>query len=87
MEQVDTTGRLSRLRGLMKQHKVDVYVVPSEDSHSSEYIAGCDARREFISGFSGSAGCAIITLDKAAMATDGRCTYMAGMGGRAIRRW
>ena len=47
-------------------------VVPSEDSHSSEYIAPCDARREFISGFSGSAGTAVITHDKAALATDGR---------------
>ncbi|KAI4284297.1 MAG: hypothetical protein L6R35_004936 [Caloplaca aegaea] len=47
-------------------------VVPSEDSHQSEYIAPCDARREFISGFSGSAGTAVITSDKAALATDGR---------------
>jgi Xaa-Pro aminopeptidase len=47
-------------------------VVPSEDSHSSEYIAPCDARRAYISGFSGSAGCAVITHDKAALATDGR---------------
>ena len=47
-------------------------VVPSEDSHSSEYIAPCDARRAFISGFTGSAGCAVITHDKAALATDGR---------------
>jgi len=47
-------------------------VVPSEDSHASEYIAATDARREFISGFSGSAGTAVVTLDKAALATDGR---------------
>src|SRR5258706_6495420 len=47
-------------------------VIPSEDSHSSEYIAPCDARREFITGFSGSAGCAVVTQDKAALATDGR---------------
>lgn len=47
-------------------------VVPSEDSHSSEYVAPCDARREFISGFSGSAGTAVVTQDKAALATDGR---------------
>jgi Xaa-Pro aminopeptidase len=46
--------------------------VPSEDSHQSEYIAPSDARREFISGFSGSAGTAVITHDKAALATDGR---------------
>lgn len=47
-------------------------VVPSEDSHASEYIAACDGRREFVSGFSGSAGTAVVTLDKAALATDGR---------------
>lgn len=46
--------------------------MPSEDSHQSEYIAPSDARREFISGFSGSAGTAVITHDKAALATDGR---------------
>ncbi|KUJ19796.1 putative Xaa-pro aminopeptidase P [Mollisia scopiformis] len=72
MEKIDTTDRLNRLRELMKQHKVDVYIVPSEDSHSSEYIAPCDARREYITGFTGSAGCAVITHEKAALATDGR---------------
>ena len=46
--------------------------MPSQDSHQSEYIAPTDARREFISGFSGSAGTAIVTKDKAALATDGR---------------
>ncbi|KAJ6132358.1 hypothetical protein N7471_007573 [Penicillium samsonianum] len=72
MGAVDTSERLSKLRQLMQQHKVDVYIVPSEDSHQSEYIAPCDARREFISGFSGSAGTAIISLSKAALSTDGR---------------
>ncbi|KAF4629914.1 hypothetical protein G7Y89_g8232 [Cudoniella acicularis] len=72
MEKVNTTERLTRLRELMKQHKLDIYIVPSEDSHASEYIAPCDARREYISGFSGSAGCAVITHEKAALATDGR---------------
>ena len=56
----------------VQQSLIRNLVVPSEDSHSSEYIAPCDARREFISGFSGSAGCAVITHDKAALATDGR---------------
>ncbi|ESZ99310.1 putative Xaa-pro aminopeptidase P [Sclerotinia borealis F-4128] len=72
METINTTERLAGLRELMRKNKVDIYIVPSEDSHSSEYIAACDARREFISGFSGSAGCAVVTLDKAALATDGR---------------
>ena len=47
-------------------------MIPSEDAHASEYIAPCDARRAFISGFSGSAGTAVVTADKAALATDGR---------------
>lgn len=72
METVDTRARLSELRKLMKERKLDIYIIPSEDSHSSEYIAPCDARREFICGFSGSAGCAVVTHDKAALATDGR---------------
>ncbi|KAG0129765.1 putative Xaa-Pro aminopeptidase P [Tuber indicum] len=72
METVDTTSRLAKLRELMKREKVDVYVVPSEDAHSSEYICAADARRAFISGFTGSAGCAIVTQEKAALSTDGR---------------
>ncbi|KAE8350945.1 hypothetical protein BDV28DRAFT_159187 [Aspergillus coremiiformis] len=72
METVNTSERLSRLRQLMQEHKVDVYIVPSEDSHQSEYIAPCDGRREFISGFSGSAGTAIVSMSKAALSTDGR---------------
>ncbi|KAI0413706.1 peptidase M24, structural domain-containing protein [Xylaria grammica] len=72
MAKVDTTERLTKLRNFMKDRKVDVYIVPSEDSHNSEYIAPCDARRAYISGFTGSAGCAVITHDKAALATDGR---------------
>ncbi|KAH9903710.1 aminopeptidase-like protein [Xylariomycetidae sp. FL2044] len=72
MEKVNTSARLSELRKLMSKNNVDVYIVPSEDSHSSEYIAPCDARRAFISGFTGSAGCAVVTQDKAALATDGR---------------
>ncbi|KAK5116794.1 hypothetical protein LTR62_007468 [Meristemomyces frigidus] len=57
---------------------VQLTFVPSEDAHSSEYIAPTDARREFISGFSGSAGTAVITHDKAALATDGRYFNQAG---------
>ncbi|KAJ5735681.1 uncharacterized protein N7483_000806 [Penicillium malachiteum] len=72
MGTVDTTARLSQLRKLMQEHKVDVYIVPSEDSHQSEYIAPCDGRREFISGFSGSAGTAVVSMTQAGLYTDGR---------------
>ena len=72
MGTVDTTARLTELRELMKAKELSIYIVPSEDSHQSEYIAPCDARRAFISGFTGSAGTAVVTLDRAALSTDGR---------------
>ncbi|KAM4055647.1 metallopeptidase family M24 domain-containing protein [Hirsutella rhossiliensis] len=72
MTRVDTSSRLAHLRRLMEDRSVHIYIVPSEDSHSSEYIADCDSRREFISGFTGSAGCAVVTSEAAALATDGR---------------
>ncbi|KAJ2509801.1 hypothetical protein GGI11_005732 [Coemansia sp. RSA 2049] len=71
---INTTSQLKRLRELMASpsYNISAYVVPSEDAHQSEYVAACDMRRAFISGFDGSAGCAVITADKAAMFTDGR---------------
>lgn len=68
----NTTEKLASLRRLMKEHSVDIYIVPSEDAHQSEYTSPCDGRREFITGFTGSAGWALITEDKAALSTDGR---------------
>ncbi|KAH9530015.1 Xaa-Pro aminopeptidase 1, variant 2 [Dermatophagoides farinae] len=47
-------------------------VVPTSDSHGSEYIAPCDARRAFLTDFTGSAGTAVVTLNEAALWTDGR---------------
>ncbi|KAF9486246.1 Creatinase/aminopeptidase [Pholiota conissans] len=77
---VHTTERLTRLRELMRSKDIGVQavVVPSEDQHSSEYLAHCDERRAFISGFNGSAGCAVITLDNAYLFTDGRYFLQAG---------
>ena len=48
------------------------YIVPSCDAHNSEYLASCDERRAFISGFDGSAGTAIITSKDALLWTDAR---------------
>ncbi|KAL7990621.1 hypothetical protein Chor_014051 [Crotalus horridus] len=72
-----TTELLKQLRQVMKNSKyvsepIQAYIVPSGDAHQSEYIAPCDCRREFICGFNGSAGTAIITEQHAAMWTDGR---------------
>ncbi|KAI6657471.1 hypothetical protein LOD99_217 [Oopsacas minuta] len=69
------TGHLlKQLRALMAggDTNLQAYIVPTEDAHQSEYVANCDKRRAFISGFDGSAGTAIITPGKAALWTDGR---------------
>jgi Xaa-Pro aminopeptidase len=67
-----TGKQLSLLRNLLKTYGYYAYVIPTEDAHQSEYISARDARRQFISGFTGSAGTAIVTLDSAALWTDGR---------------
>lgn len=64
--------RLTRLRNVMQNRNIQAIIVPTDDAHASEYVAACDGRRQFISGFSGSAGTAVVTTDKAALWTDGR---------------
>lgn len=68
----DPSSRLNKLRSHFSKFNIAVYVVLTQDEHQSEYIADADKRREFISGFTGSAGTAVISSDKAALATDGR---------------
>lgn len=63
---------MAALRELMRQQRLDAFVIPSEDAHMSEYVAACDERRAFISGFTGSAGTAVVTMNGAYCWTDGR---------------
>jgi Xaa-Pro aminopeptidase len=63
---------LSSLRELMKQNSIGVYVLFHNDAHNSEYIAECDERVKFLSGFSGSNGLCVVTQNEALMWTDGR---------------
>ncbi|CAL4980922.1 unnamed protein product [Urochloa decumbens] len=65
---------LDAIRALMAAHSPPLHalVVPSEDAHQSEYVSEQDKRREFISGFTGSAGLALITMKEALLWTDGR---------------
>ena len=63
---VPTGALVASLRGEMRKRSLQAYIVPSEDAHFSEYLAPCDKRRAFISGFSGSAGFAIVTAGEAA---------------------
>ncbi|KAJ1034480.1 hypothetical protein NDA18_001340 [Ustilago nuda] len=69
----DLTGpRLSALRKLMAEEAVDFYLVPTDDAHATEYTAPSDQRRVWISGFTGSAGTAIVANDSAHLFVDGR---------------
>uniref|UniRef100_A0AAR2JSK9 Xaa-Pro aminopeptidase 2 n=1 Tax=Pygocentrus nattereri TaxID=42514 RepID=A0AAR2JSK9_PYGNA len=69
---VNTTLRLLQLRAAMKPHNISAYIIPGTDAHLSEYIAPYDARLAWMSGFSGSAGTAVVTQDKAVLWTDSR---------------
>lgn len=64
--------RVERLRSWMKENGISAFVFPSSDPHNSEYVAEYWKSREWISGFSGSAGTAVVTLEHAALWTDSR---------------
>ncbi len=64
--------RLAALREEMKRRNIDIYVVPTADFHESEYVGEYFKARRFITGFTGSAGIAVITLTEAGLWTDGR---------------
>lgn len=64
--------RIAALREAMRQQKVDAYIIPSSDPHLSEYPADRWKSREWISGFTGSAGTIVVTADKAGLWTDSR---------------
>ena len=64
--------KLTALRRLMKLYGVQAYLVPSADPHQSEYVPECWKRRQFITGFTGSAGDAVVTSKKAGLWADSR---------------
>ena len=64
--------RLQKLRAEMAKRNIDIYVVPTADFHESEYVGEHFKARKFITGFTGSAGTAVITMTEAGLWTDGR---------------
>ena len=64
--------RIEKLREIMQNHEIDAYIIPSSDFHESEYVGEYFKAREFISGFTGSAGTAVVTMEEAGLWTDGR---------------
>lgn len=65
-------NNLEKLREAMEKENIDYYIIPSSDSHQSEYVAEHFKGREFISGFTGSAGVLLVGLKEAFLWTDGR---------------
>ena len=64
--------RIDKIRNLMKEKNIYAYIVPSSDYHQSEYVGDYFKSREFMSGFTGSAGTLIISMDEVGLWTDGR---------------
>ncbi|MDO5725187.1 MAG: aminopeptidase P family protein [Tissierellia bacterium] len=69
---MNTNEKLKLLREKMKRYEIDAYIVPTSDPHKSEYLPEHFKTRQFISGFTGSQGTAVITMDKALVWADGR---------------
>lgn len=65
-------NNLEQLREVMKGENIDYYIIPSSDAHQSEYVAEYFKGREFISGFTGSAGTLLVGRKEAYLWTDGR---------------
>lgn len=69
---MNISERLTVLRREMERENIDIYIVPSDDFHQSEYVGEYFKARQFVTGFTGSAGTAVITKNMAGLWTDGR---------------
>ncbi|MGB0751597.1 MAG: aminopeptidase P family N-terminal domain-containing protein, partial [Gammaproteobacteria bacterium] len=67
-----TRKKIQALRSKMRKAGVHAYLIPGTDPHQSEYVPACWERRQWASGFSGSAGELLVTLNGAGLWTDGR---------------
>lgn len=87
---MNVAERISKLRSLMAEKKIDAYVVPTADFHQSEYVGEHFKARKYITGFSGSYGTAVITAEDGGLWTDGRYFFqaeneLAGSGVRLMK--
>ena len=69
--------RLAALRARLAELGIDGFLVPRTDVHQGEYVPDCDARLAYLTGFTGSAGLALVTADRAALFVDSRYTLQA----------
>ena len=71
-------SRVAKLRQAMKKAGVDAFIIPHADEHQGEYLPERAERLAWLTGFTGSAGSAIVMTNKAAIFTDGRYTLQVG---------
>ena len=69
--------KLSNLRALFDRHNIDGYIIPHSDEYQNEYTPDCSKRLEYMTGFTGSNGIAVVTKDKQYFWTDGRYQLQA----------
>src|SRR5262245_28632283 len=73
----DGAERIARLRELMARARIDALLVPHGDEYANEYLPACAERLAFVTGFTGSAGTAVVARDSAALFVDGRYILQA----------
>jgi len=76
-EPATSSARLAALRAQLRRRRLAGFIVPHGDEHQGEYVASCSERLAWLTGFTGSAGTAIVLKDQAAMFVDGRYTVQA----------
>ena len=64
--------RIEALRAKMQERNIDMYIVPTSDFHESEYVGDYFKARKYLTGFTGSAGTAVVTKEEAGLWADGR---------------
>ena len=72
MELASVSDRIKLLREEMRERGIDMYIVPTSDFHESEYVGDYFKTRSYLTGFTGSAGTAVVTQEEAGLWTDGR---------------
>jgi Xaa-Pro aminopeptidase len=76
-EPAAAAGRVNALRAELKRRGLDGFIVPRADRHQNEYVPPCEERLAWLTGFSGSAGVAVVLADRAVLFVDGRYTLQA----------
>src|SRR5512141_2630201 len=77
-ERAASAARVARLRAELKRRGLDGFVVPRADRQQNEYLPASEERLAWLTGFTGSAGAAIVLAERAALFVDGRYTVQAG---------